>query len=168
MTVRSTPDVFKLNEPIIEIGADWLARLKTAAQQSPLRRARVCLHAAPEDAIQEMIIALCQDTLFRPHRHLDKTESFHIVEGELDLIVFEDTGRPQRVIRMGPMASGKTFCYRLNAPLYHALLPRTPFVIFHETTAGPFRNDAQFAPWAPEQGPALRAFLEDSIYAGAA
>lgn len=162
------PDVFKHTDAIIEIGPDWLARLKRAAQESPLRRARVCLHIDPEDAIQEMIIALCEDTLFRPHRHHDKTESFHIVEGELDLIVFDDGGRPLRIIQMGPIASGKTFCYRLNAPLYHALLPRTPFVIFHETTAGPFRNDAEFAPWAPEQASALRAFLEDSIYAGAA
>src|SRR5262245_15809625 len=120
------PDVFKHTDAIIEIGPDWLARLKRAAQESPLRRARVCLHTAPEDAIQEMIIALCKDTLFRPHRHRDKTESFHIVEGELDLIVFDDGGRPSRIIQMGPIASGKTFCYRLNAPLYHALLPRTP------------------------------------------
>jgi len=157
-------EVFRLTDDIVEIGPDWLARLKAAADESPLRRARVCLHRAAQDTVQEMVIALCQDALFRPHRHRGKTESFHMIEGELDLVIFNETGTPLRTIRMGPAGSGKTFCYRLNASLYHALLPRTPHVVFHETTAGPFvQGDAQLAPWAPEDAAALRTFIETAM-----
>jgi UDP-glucose 4-epimerase len=161
------PEVFTHNDTIVTVGMDWLDRLKAAALESPLRRARLCVHLASEDAVQEMILVLCKDVLFRPHRHHEKTESFHIIEGELDLVVFNDNGEPLRTIRMGPAASGKTFCYRLNSSLYHALLPRTPFVAFHETTAGPFRKgDAEFAPWAPVRPEQLRAFLEQAVERG--
>lgn len=158
------PEVFRTTDEVVEIGSGWLGTLKQAAEQSPLRRARVCLHVENDSAVQEMILVLCQDVLFRPHRHLNKTESFHIIEGELDVIVFDPDGKPIRTLRMGPPGSGRTFCYRLNSSLYHALLPRTPFVVFHETTAGPFRkDDAQFADWAPEDPTELRAFLERAV-----
>lgn len=158
------PEVFTHTDPVIEIGPDWISRLKAAAEASPLRRARVCLHLRPEDAVQEMIIVLCEDVLFPPHRHQNKTESFHIIEGELDLVVFDDEGAPINTLKMGPPGSGKTFCYRLNSPLYHALLLRSSFVVFHETTTGPFtKGDAQFAPWAPRDSAKLRSFLEHSL-----
>lgn len=162
--VTPMADVFRLADDIVEIGPDWLARLKAAADASPLRRARVCLHRAAQDTVQEMIIALCADVLFRPHRHHGKTESFHLIEGDLDLVIFDEAGRPLRTVQMGPVGSRKTFCYRLNASLYHALLPRTPHVVFHETTSGPFvQGDAQFAPWAPADGATLRAFIETAM-----
>ena len=82
--------VFRQTDDIVEIGPDWLARLKQAADASPLRRARVCLHRGAQDTVQEMIIALCEDVLFRPHRHHGKTESFHIIEGALDLVIFDE------------------------------------------------------------------------------
>jgi hypothetical protein len=82
----------------------------------------------------------------------------------LDILVFDDAGEIVRAIHMGPSGIAPTLCYRLNASLYHALLPRTPFVAFHETTAGPFRKDeAQFAPWAPDEPVKLRGFLEDKL-----
>jgi cupin fold WbuC family metalloprotein len=162
--MHSMTEVFKTTDQVVEIGDLWIGRLKAAASASPLRRSRVCLHLASTDNIQEMILALCSDVLFKPHRHLNKTESFHIIEGELDVVVFTESGETLRVVQMGPIGSGKTFCYRLNASLYHALLPRTPFVVFHETTEGPFLIDsAQYAPWAPEERAELRAFLEESI-----
>ena len=49
------PEVFTHSEPLVEVGPDWLTRLKTAAEESPLRRARLCLHVTPNDTVQEMI-----------------------------------------------------------------------------------------------------------------
>ena len=87
---------------------------------------------------------------------------FHILEGELDVVIFDDHGKPLQTLRMGPFGSGKIFYYRLNASFFHALLPRTAFVVFHETTAGPFvQNEAIFAPWAPTDPSGLRKFIEE-------
>ena len=156
------PEVYRNDQKIACVGEDWIRRLKDAAAASTLRRSRLCLHLSNDDAVQEMIIALCRDVLFRPHRHTNKSESFHIIEGELDVIVFDAHGNVERSIHMGPPGSGATYCYRLSTSAWHAILPRTEFVVFHETTAGPFvpGQPAQFAPWAPVEPAALRTFLE--------
>ena len=100
------PEVFREKGDIVEIGSDWLARLKAAASESPLRRSRVCLHADDDAPVHEMILVLCQDTLFQPHRHLTKAESFHMIEGELDLVIFDEDGAPARMIQLGAAGSG--------------------------------------------------------------
>jgi cupin fold WbuC family metalloprotein len=157
-------EVFRECDAIVEIGPDWLVRLKRAALDNPLGRSRVCVHVDDAATVQEMIIAMRQDVLFPPHRHLKKTESFHMVEGALDIVVFELNGTPIRAIRVAAVGSGKPFYYRLNESLFHAILPRTPLVVFHETTTGPFStNDAQFADWAPQDPLRLRTFLEDAM-----
>jgi cupin fold WbuC family metalloprotein len=162
-------EVFRQRDPIVEIGPDWLSRLKTAAIESPLGRSRVCVHVDDAAAVQEMILAMRQDVLFRPHRHLNKTESFHMIEGALDIVIFDEGGRPFRGVQLAAIGGGKSFYYRLNEAHYHAILPRTPLVVFHETTTGPFsKNDAQFADWAPQEPPELRAFLENAMRAAAA
>lgn len=162
-------EIFRECHPIVEIGPDWLLRLKTAAFESPLGRSRVCVHVDDAAAVQEMILALRQDVLFRPHRHPNKTESFHMIEGALDIVVFDDDGRPIRAIQLAAVGGGKPFYYRLNEALFHAILPRSPVVIFHETTTGPFlKDDAEFADWAPHELQELRAFLENALKAAAA
>ena len=159
------PEVFRNDKDIAEVGDDWIARLKQAAAESPLRRSRLCLHRNNNDHVQEMVIALCKDVLFRPHRHMKKSESFHIIEGELYVLIFDDNGKIIRTIHMGPPGSGRMFCYRLSRSAWHAILPRSEYVIFHETTDGPFRPQeaSQFAPWAPVEPEALRKFLESSL-----
>jgi cupin fold WbuC family metalloprotein len=162
-------EVFRECDPIVEIGPDWLSRLKTSAIESPLGRSRVCVHVDDAATVQEMILAIRRDVLFRPHRHPKKTESFHMVEGALDIVVFDEAGRPIRGVQLAAVGSGKPFYYRLNASLYHAILPRTPLVVFHETTTGPFsKNDAEFADWGPRDPQQLRAFLEHAMQVAAA
>jgi len=157
-------EMFRESGSIVELGADWLSRLKTEATNSPLGRCRVCVHVDDAAMVQEMILALRQDVLFRPHRHPNKTESFHMIEGALDIVVFDAGGTPLRKVELAAIGGGKSFYYRLNESLYHAILPRTPLVVFHETTTGPFsKTDADFADWAPQQPNELREFLENAM-----
>jgi cupin fold WbuC family metalloprotein len=67
--------------------------------------------------------------------------------------MFDDEGRIEDVIRMGDYASGRTFYYRIAAPIFHTLIIRSDVLVFHEITNGPFdRRDTVFAPWAPDDG----------------
>ncbi len=164
------PEVFHNDQDIICVGANWVEKLKAAAAASPLRRSRLRMHLSSEDPVQEMIIALCSDVLFRPHRHHDKSESFHIVEGNLYVLVFDETGNVIRTVHMGPPGSGRDYCYRLCKPAWHAIVPGSEFVVFHETTVGPFiqGDAAEFPDWAPTEGGPLRSFLDASLSAGLA
>jgi cupin fold WbuC family metalloprotein len=138
-------------QDIIAIHPRQLADLKTAAAAAPLRRARLCLHQSHHDAVQEMVIAFCRDTYNRPHRHRDKSESFHVIEGQVAVVFFDDEGNVTHRIHLGPPTEGGPFLYRLCSNRWHAVIPLTDFVILHETTAGPFDpNHTEFAPWSPD------------------
>ena len=158
--------VFYNEDEIAEVGQDWYDRLKRHAFEADMKRARLCLHQRPEDPLHEMIIVFHRDTLIRPHRHLNKTESFHMIFGELDIVFFDDCGRTKRVVSMGDAASGKTQVYRLSGPVWHSVIVRSEYAAIHEVTNGPFRaEESDFAPWAPSEPASLRAFLANSVNA---
>ena len=99
----STPPkttVFYNDREVIEVGADMLAELRQAAWHDKLGRARLCLHHHTDDKVHEMIIAFRGDSYVRPHRHHDKSESFHVIEGDLMVVFFNDEGTVTRRIRM--------------------------------------------------------------------
>ncbi|MCM0018592.1 MAG: WbuC family cupin fold metalloprotein [Tagaea sp.] len=146
-----------------------IAFLKDEARRSPLGRSRLCLHRSPDDAVHEMIIAVTRDLAFRPHRHVGKSESFHMIEGEIDLVVFDDRGRPEHAIRMAAPGGEHAFQHRMNEAKWHSFLPRTEMAVLHEITNGPFvRDDIEFADFAPEEPEALRRFLAESFKRAAA
>lgn len=154
--------VFKQQEPVIVVDGDWTERIKTNARTEPLRRARLNLHHDESNQVQEMLIAFCKDSLTMPHRHLGRTESFHMVEGRLELVFFDDGGRVNRRLRLGAPGSGLPSLYRLNAPDWHLVIPLDEMVVVHEIGCGPFIRDAELPPaWAPRDFEELRAFIAE-------
>ena len=101
------PTVFHNQENILEVGEDWLSRLKREAERADRRRARLCLHMSESESIQEMLIAFCRDAQIKPHRTLNKTESFHVVEGGMRVVMFHDDGTVDYSFEMGPPGSGR-------------------------------------------------------------
>lgn len=154
MSIRATSDeVFLATGGIVQVRAEDVATVKAKGTTNARKRARLCAHPGPEDRLHEMLIVLDRGTYIRPHRHGGKAESFHIIEGELDVVVFHDDGSIREVVRMGPYGTAKAFYYRIMEPCYHSVLIHTPFALFHETTNGPFnRADTEFAPWSPAEG----------------
>lgn len=145
------PEVFYAKSSIAKVDRLAIDFLKEKAAANPRKRARLCLHPDTEDALHEMIIVHARDAYVRPHRHIGKPESFHVIEGQLKVLIFDELGSVIETIEMGDLSSGKTFCYRLSEPLFHTVVPLSDFVVFHEVTKGPFcRQDCLFADWAPE------------------
>ncbi len=75
----------------------------------------------------------------RPHKHPGKSEAFHIVEGEVDIVVFKDDGEIDQVVPLGRPGGGRSFYYRMSKPFFHTLIIRSDLLIVHEITNGPFR-----------------------------
>jgi len=156
--VQKSPDLFLAEGPIGEIGVSEINALKAAVKASPKRRARINAHPDGEDALHEMIIAIERTSYIRPHKHPGKSEAFHIIEGEVDIVVFTDGGEIDRVIRLGAPGSGRSFYYRMSKPFFHTLIIRSDILIVHEITNGPFRRDATvFADFAPDESETAKA-----------
>jgi cupin fold WbuC family metalloprotein len=130
-----------------------LDKLRRIAQVHPLRRARLCLHRSLADLTHEMIIVAHQSTYMRPHRHpTAKSESYHIIEGEMEVRIFRLDGVLERAIRMANNP-GSTFMYRVTNGWWHQPVPLTEWVAYHETYTGPFdkAKDVVYAEWAPAE-----------------
>jgi cupin fold WbuC family metalloprotein len=143
--------------------------MKQLALKNPRQRIRLCTHGSTEHKLHEMFIVHTSECYVRPHKHIDKCESMSILEGEVDVVLFHENGTIQQVIKMGSVSSGRCFYYRLSKPVYHMLLIRSQFLIFHEVTEGPLlREKTIFPNWAPEeQNPNQKAFvcqIESSIH----
>jgi cupin fold WbuC family metalloprotein len=157
-------EVFIADDAIVRLDAEQMSFLKQQAQSSSRKRARICAHRSNDDALHEMLIAISADSYIRPHKHASKIESFHIIEGLVDVVVFDDAGAIVDVIELGDISSGKNFYYRLSDSLFHTLLIRSDFLTMHEVTNGPFvANETLFAPFAPPESCAdeARVYIMD-------
>lgn len=162
LTKRLNDEVFVADERIVQVTRADVTVLKDIASRGKKRRARLCAHKSPQDPLHEMLIVLHRDGYVQPHKHPNKSESFHVLEGRFCVVIFDEGGAITDIIRMGDYASGRKFYYRLADAAFHTVYLETELAIVHETTNGPFdRKDTLFAPWAPteEDEPATRAYL---------
>lgn len=143
-----SPVIF-LNQPVCILSHSIIDDLKRNALLSPLKRARVCMHLSTEASIHEMVIALHCTTYIRPHRHQRKTESFHMIDGVVLVVLFDDFGKVLQKIHLSSRGEHH-FMYRLSKPMWHTVIPLTEFAIFHEVTDGPL-TPSEYPAWEPKE-----------------
>ncbi|MFH1318971.1 MAG: WbuC family cupin fold metalloprotein [Candidatus Omnitrophota bacterium] len=144
-------EVFFTNDEFVKVSFKEIEELKKKAICNKRRRARLCSHNKIKDKVHEMLIVHAKDAYIRPHKHLGKSESVHVVEGEAEVVIYDDKGVIRETMEVGDYKSGRKFYYRISNTLYHNLVVKSDFFIFHEVTGGPFiREDTIYAPWASE------------------
>jgi cupin fold WbuC family metalloprotein len=149
---RESEEVYRSAGPVTVVTREDIVFLKKQAAANRRGRVRLCAHPNSEDQLHEMLIVHSRSPYVPPHRHLNKSESFHIIEGLLTVFIFGEDGTVQKMIPMGDAGSGKAFYYRLSSNLYHTIWLESDFVVFHEVTNGPFDpKESVNAPWAPAE-----------------
>lgn len=160
---RESEEVFYAEGATVPVNVEDIDALKAASRAANRRRARLCAHPNREAVLHEMIIVHPAGTYVRPHAHVGKSESIHLIEGELDLVGFDATGDVVGVVQMGVCASGQCFYHRIPEAYIHTFLIKQD-IVFHEVTQGPFRpSDTVFPPWSPDESDpsSVEAFLRD-------
>ncbi|HLC20111.1 MAG TPA: WbuC family cupin fold metalloprotein, partial [Candidatus Nanoarchaeia archaeon] len=126
--------------------------LKEKAQNTERQRSRLCTHPDENAVVHEMFIIHKRNTYIRPHKHMKKTESLHIIEGTATLIVFDNDGNITKKVMLGDYNSGYPFYYRMNSVTYHMLVITSETLAFVEAATGPFdKSEMVFPSWAPEE-----------------
>ena len=141
------------------------------AAASPRRRMNHNFHSGPADNPHRFLNVLLCGTYIRPHRHADppKSESFLVLEGAADVIVFDEHGSITARYRLGSESQeGRLWGIDIAPGVWHTILPRTARVVCFEVKPGPWEpaSDKEFAAWAPpENDPGAEAYgkalLED-------
>lgn len=144
---RISDEVFLATDDIVRFDLRAIEFIKDKAARSSLGRARICAHKNLTDSLHEMLIAIKSDSYIRPHRHHNKAESFHLIEGRVDIVILSDEGNIEDVVQLG---KDHCFYYRLNTPHYHTLIIHSPILVIHEITNGPFDvKDSDYAKFSP-------------------
>lgn len=149
--VEVAPGIFYTNTAFVLADDETVAFLKKHASENAVGRARICAHPDPEADQHDMLIVSSKKTYVAPHRHLSKTESFCILEGEADVLLFDEEGNLSDRFSMAPAGNDLPFFYRMPAKQFHSLDIKTDFLVFIESTKGPFvKSDMQNGNWAPD------------------
>ena len=86
-------EVFYTQKLFTKINGNDIKFLKNNVKHAGKKRIRICTHIDEEEILQEMFIVLSKETYIRPHKHLNKSESLHVLEGTADVIFFNDDGK---------------------------------------------------------------------------
>ena len=142
----------------------WIEKIKKLAKENISGKYRTCIHKSEEDNVHEMLIALTSNTYIRPHKHRINGESLQFIEGEAIAIIFNNDGTINQAFKVGESSSDYPFYYSMAKAVYHMLLVKSNYLVFKETTRGPFiRDDTLFPDWAPdgEDEKELKDFIVD-------
>lgn len=128
-------------------------QLYADASASVRGRSHILFHNSPNDPLQRIAIGLHAGSYIRPHNHhvANKTECLFLIEGQVDLLLFDQQGV---VIERIPMKPGTVTCYReLDAMQWHSLVVQSERALLIEIKAGPYikNQPEEFAQWAPNE-----------------
>ncbi|QPB82640.1 cupin fold metalloprotein, WbuC family [Pseudoalteromonas rubra] len=153
--------------PHLAIGQEKIKELLLKAQSSGSNHYRLCLHQDTNSLIQEMIIVVLKGALFPVHKHPPgKSESIHLIDGELSTFLFDDDGTVIDIMHLSSNSKNpnRSLIQRINGDIWHLPLCTSEYAIYHEIYAGPYdkEQDVAIPPWSPQpQEPtALKQFYQ--------
>ena len=88
--IAHSSNVFYSNEKIFVFNKEMQNYLIDLISKSECEIARICAHNNHKDRLHEMVIVLKDSHYVAPHKHINKSESFHIIEGILGSIMGEE------------------------------------------------------------------------------
>ena len=99
-------------------------------------------------------------TYVRPAKRINGDESFHILEGEADFVIFDEQGNIIASVPLGDYDSGLRFYIRVPASAYHTINIKSETLVIQEVQTGPFHaGETVYAPWAPQESDAASVGL---------
>ena len=164
--IKNNEDVFFVDKKNFSLSSIDTNYLVGKAKKSKRQRARLCVHDNIDSNLHEMFIVKLKDTYVRPHKNFNKCKSFEVLEGEMDLVIFDENGKIIEVIEMCEYRQMKCFFYRITETIYHSLIIRSNYALFKETITGPFKSqDTIYADWSPPENDLNKVhdFMENSL-----
>jgi cupin fold WbuC family metalloprotein len=142
-------EVLYFSGELLLISSKEIDFFKAKALQSKRKTLRLCVHKNPDEAVHEMLIVHSREYCVRPHRHIGKEESIYAIEGEFNLLIYDERGKVEKRIQMGDIKSGKIFYFKLTGSKFHSFEILSEIIVFKEVCQGPFSpSNTIFPSWA--------------------
>ena len=69
-----------------------------------------------------MILFHPKGSYIRPHKSISNEESYMILNGEMDVILFDNFGKIKTKIELGDLKSKKSFFFRMKKSLFRTMI----------------------------------------------
>ena len=127
-----------LRDDVKKVCFKFLEAIKKLKDEVNVSTIRLCLHESKESSVHEMIIFHSVDGEHTCHKHLTLSESYHIIEGELEVYKYDDDFKVLEVSTLSSNDKDFLLFEKIPANIWHLTLPKSKLVIFKETRGGPF------------------------------
>ena len=103
---------------------------------------RICMHTNDRADIHEMLMIHTKPTQVGPLKQLKTSLSYHIIEGELVIELFDEKGTKLKdyIVSNSNLNESVNTSIRLNAKQFRTVSSVSPFAIFLEVGSGPFQD----------------------------
>ena len=98
---------------------------------------RIVLHENEEDLIQIMVMMYRKSFNFPFHYSINKSESFSVIYGKFK-ILFKEKGKIRKII----LDKKNKIIFKLNANVFHKIIPLSDVSVALEILDGPFKRNA--------------------------
>jgi cupin fold WbuC family metalloprotein len=144
--------VYVADEPIVSVGKKEIDFLKQECRDKQQTQIALCPYQDTQNALHEMFVVNIGTTYARPNKHPNKDQSFHVLEGEADFILFDDEGKIIATIPLCDYESGRQFYIRVPANVFYTVIMKSDTLVVHEVAHGEYKkSDLIPAPWAPKE-----------------
>lgn len=129
-----------------------LQQLTSKAQNSDRLRTNLNIHETTDAAVQRLFLAFEPGTYIRPHRHPEahKWELFIVLQGELDLLIFDDAGK---IVERTTLAPSTTRVVEIPPGTWHSYISRESGTVALEIKQGEYlpTKEHDFLPGSPAE-----------------
>ena len=98
---------------------------------------RIVLHENEEDLIQIMVMMYRKSFNFPFHYSINKSESFSVIYGKFK-ILFKEKGKIRKII----LDKKNKIIFKLNANVFHKIIPLSDVSVALEILDGPFKRNS--------------------------
>ena len=146
--IKKSEGVYVASKAVVKSDKSIVKKLSRIVKDGYKSSGRLLLHKGTEDILHQMIIYHVGGVYIRPHINSASDKSWHVIEGELIFVIFDEGGGIKEFFKIGSYDSGSPFIVRLREKAFHTLIPLTKHTVILETILGPF-HESQYAEWAP-------------------
>ena len=142
--------------------AEDFEELSAVAKASDRLRTNLNIHESPDAQVQRLFLAFEPGTYIRPHRHpqAHKWELFILLQGELDVLLFDDTGE---IVERIPLSAAATRVVEIPPNTWHSYVSKKSGTLALEIKQGAYlpSPEEDFLPMAPAENSAeVAAYLQ--------
>ena len=130
----------------------FLLSIKKKIIKKKISKFKICLHKNKNYPVQEMINFSYGFNYNRPHKHLSiVNESYHLIEGGMEIYMLDEKSEVIKKIKLhSDKKHGLPIIFKINKPIFHFVVPSTKWLVYHEVTTGPWKNElVKYAKFAP-------------------